>query len=240
MLDHLGLRAALRFWRWAPICALPSTLSLLRPDLVTGILGCAANCRCAPPRNMNGWTNGSVSSWPMPAMRPGCLPFLVQAGFSAGPPSGQGGVLCPGQRRLARRYGNLCPPRGARGDAGRVRGLSGAKCSRRMRRSRANASGRNRTGRRSSEACTVPVLLLQGDQDPQTPVQTVRELMVDFPHLDVSFLPRHRAAAVLCRMAAGAGRGWRRSCRAESRISGCLPQLGYARHAPGRGSKAVH
>ena len=35
----------------------------------------------------------------------------------------------------------------------------------------------------------VPVVLLQGDQDPQTPVQTVRELMVDFPHLQVSFLP---------------------------------------------------
>lgn len=35
----------------------------------------------------------------------------------------------------------------------------------------------------------VRVLLLQGDQDPQTPVQTVKELMVDFPHLEVRFLP---------------------------------------------------
>ena len=38
-------------------------------------------------------------------------------------------------------------------------------------------------------AVKVPVILLQGDQDPQTPVQTIRELMVDFPHLEVSFLP---------------------------------------------------
>ena len=38
------------------------------------------------------------------------------------------------------------------------------------------------------KAVSVPVVLLQGDQDPQTPVQTVRELMVDFPHLEVSFL----------------------------------------------------
>lgn len=36
---------------------------------------------------------------------------------------------------------------------------------------------------------SVPVLLLQGDQDPQTPVQTIRELMVDYPALRVEFLP---------------------------------------------------
>jgi pimeloyl-ACP methyl ester carboxylesterase len=38
------------------------------------------------------------------------------------------------------------------------------------------------------KAARVPVRLLQADQDPQTPVQTVRELMADFPHLEVRFL----------------------------------------------------
>jgi hypothetical protein len=38
-------------------------------------------------------------------------------------------------------------------------------------------------------AVKVPVVLLQGDQDPQTPAQTIRELMGDFPHLDVRFVP---------------------------------------------------
>nr|MCU0910948.1 hypothetical protein [Paracoccaceae bacterium] len=38
-------------------------------------------------------------------------------------------------------------------------------------------------------AARVPVRLLQGDQDPQTPVVTVREQMAQFPALDVSFLP---------------------------------------------------
>ena len=33
-------------------------------------------------------------------------------------------------------------------------------------------------------------MLLQGDQDPQTPMQTIRELMVDFPNLDVTFVPQ--------------------------------------------------
>ena len=40
------------------------------------------------------------------------------------------------------------------------------------------------------KACTVPVLLLQGDQDPQSPVLTVRELMADFPQVEVRFLPQ--------------------------------------------------
>lgn len=35
----------------------------------------------------------------------------------------------------------------------------------------------------------MPVVLLQGDQDPQTPVLSIRELMGDFPHLEVTFLP---------------------------------------------------
>ena len=36
----------------------------------------------------------------------------------------------------------------------------------------------------------VPVRLLQGDQDPMTPMQTVQELMADFKTLDVEFLPQ--------------------------------------------------
>ena len=34
----------------------------------------------------------------------------------------------------------------------------------------------------------VPLRLLQADQDPQTPVETVREQMEEFPHLDIRFL----------------------------------------------------
>jgi len=33
------------------------------------------------------------------------------------------------------------------------------------------------------------VRLLQGDQDPMTPMQTVREVMQSFGNLDVQFLP---------------------------------------------------
>ena len=38
-------------------------------------------------------------------------------------------------------------------------------------------------------AVQVPVQMLQGDQDPQTPVLTIEELRLEYPHLDISFLP---------------------------------------------------
>ncbi|MGL4321935.1 MAG: alpha/beta fold hydrolase, partial [Paracoccaceae bacterium] len=38
-------------------------------------------------------------------------------------------------------------------------------------------------------ATVVPVKLLQGDQDPQSPVVTVQEIAAEFPVLDVEFLP---------------------------------------------------
>ena len=38
-------------------------------------------------------------------------------------------------------------------------------------------------------AVSVPVLLLQGDQDPQSPVATIKELAADYPALQVQFLP---------------------------------------------------
>ncbi|MEO3999045.1 LuxR C-terminal-related transcriptional regulator [Mesorhizobium sp. CAU 1732] len=36
--------------------------------------------------------------------------------------------------------------------------------------------------------CPVPVRLLQGAEDPQTPAETVRELIVEFPHLDIEIV----------------------------------------------------
>jgi pimeloyl-ACP methyl ester carboxylesterase len=38
-------------------------------------------------------------------------------------------------------------------------------------------------------ATTVRVKLLQGDQDPQSPMLTVQEIAAEFPVLDVEFLP---------------------------------------------------
>ena len=37
-------------------------------------------------------------------------------------------------------------------------------------------------------ACKVPVRMLQGGQDPQSPTETIRELMLEFPHLDVEII----------------------------------------------------
>ncbi len=38
-------------------------------------------------------------------------------------------------------------------------------------------------------AVRVPVLLLQGDQEPQSPVTTINKLAADDPQLEVRFLP---------------------------------------------------
>ena len=38
-------------------------------------------------------------------------------------------------------------------------------------------------------SCRVPVLMLQGDQDPGTPQETIRELIGDYPHLRIRFIP---------------------------------------------------
>ena len=37
--------------------------------------------------------------------------------------------------------------------------------------------------------CRVPVILLQGDQDPQTPVKTIEELAPEYPNLRIRFIP---------------------------------------------------
>ncbi len=73
VLDHLRLRDVAVITLGADL-RFAVNLSILRPDLVTGILGCAAQFPCARPRNTNAWTSGSASSWPMPATRQGPCP----------------------------------------------------------------------------------------------------------------------------------------------------------------------
>jgi pimeloyl-ACP methyl ester carboxylesterase/DNA-binding CsgD family transcriptional regulator len=187
VLDHLGIN------RCAVLCLgadfrFACALSLARPGLVSGILGCAAQL---PLRNaaqydrMDKWQRFILAN---ARYAPKVLPFLVQAGFS-----------------LARRLGKekfFLQVNG--GSAADVRAFSqpdireavllGSEISLGDKILAYQAFTREclsseRDWSHLVRALTVPTLLLQGDQDPQTPVQTVRELMVDFPHLQVTFLP---------------------------------------------------
>lgn len=187
VLDHLGLSrvavlclgADLRF-----ACA----LSLARPGLVTGILGCAAQL---PLRHafqydrMDKWQRFILAN---ARYAPKVLPFLVQAGYSLA-------------RRLGKEKFFTLVNGGSAADMAafarpdiREAVLVGSDISLAPKVSAHQAFSRECLSSEKDwshlvRAVKVPVVLLQGDQDPQSPVPTVRELMVDYPQLEVTFLP---------------------------------------------------
>lgn len=187
VLDHLGLG------RVAVLCLgadfrFACGLSLVRPGLVTGILGCAAQLplrHAAQYDRMDKWQRFILAN---ARFAPKVLPFLVQAGYSLA-------------RRLGKEKFFTVVNGGSAADMKafahpeiREAVLLGSEISLGAKVSAHQAFTRECLSSEKDwsplvQAVKVPVVLLQGDQDPQTPVQTVRELMVDFPHLDISFLP---------------------------------------------------
>lgn len=187
VLDHLGIR------RCAVLCLgadLRFALRLAqdRPGLVSGILGCAAQLplrTAAQYERMDKWQRFILAN---ARYAPKVLPFLVQAGVS-----------------LARRLGKekfFAQVNG--GSPADMEAFARAEVREAVLEGSETCLGARMSAHEgftreciSSErdwsdlvrGAGVPVVLLQGDQDPQTPVQTIRELMADFPHLDVTFLP---------------------------------------------------
>lgn len=187
VLDHLGLNRVAVLCQGADLrfaCA----LSLVRPGLVTGILGCAAQLplrHAAQYDRMDKWQRFILAN---ARYAPKVLPFLVQAGYSLA-------------RRLGKEKFFTLVNGGSAADMKafarpeiREAVLLGSEISLGAKISAHQAFTRECLSSEKDwshlvQAVKVPVALLQGDQDPQTPVQTVRELMVDFPHLDISFVP---------------------------------------------------
>jgi pimeloyl-ACP methyl ester carboxylesterase/DNA-binding CsgD family transcriptional regulator len=187
VLDHLGLARA-------PVIALGADLrfalklSLLRADLVTGVLGCAAQLPLSTPaqyERMDKWQRFILAN---ARYAPKVLPFLVKAGFSlarrlgkdrffvqvnGGSPADMATFAEPEVREAVLRGSDV-----TLSDKVSAHDAFAQECL---------SSERDWSG--LIHAARVPVRLLQGDQDPQTPVQTVRELMDVFPSLDVEFLP---------------------------------------------------
>ncbi len=188
LLDHLGIERA------AVICLgadlrFALALSNLRPGLVSGILGCAAQLplrTAAQYERMDKWQRFILAN---ARYAPKVLPFLVQAGFSlarklgkekffaqvnGGSPADMETFADPEVRAAVLEGSEICL--GARTSAHEA---FTRECI---------SSERDWSG--LIHAVKVPVRLLQGDQDPQTPVLTIRELMVDYPELTIEFLPR--------------------------------------------------
>ena len=163
-------------------------LSLKKPGLVTGILGCAAQLplRTAMQYDrMDKWQRFILAN---ARYAPKVLPFLVQAGFSLARRLGK-------EKFFAQVNGGSAADMEAFGIPEiREAVLAGSEVSLGAKILAHEAFTRECIGSEKDwsdlvHAVTVPVQLLQGDQDPQTPVQTINELMLDYPHLDVSFVP---------------------------------------------------
>ena len=163
-------------------------LSLLRPGLVTGILGCAAQLplrTAAQYDRMDKWQRFILAN---ARYAPKVLPFLVQAGFSLA-------------RRLGKEKFFAQVNGGSKADMEafaipeiREAVLAGSEVTLGAKILAHEAFTRECIGSEKDwsalvRAVTVPVHLLQGDQDPQTPVQTINELRLDYPHLQISFVP---------------------------------------------------
>ncbi|MCX7645518.1 MAG: LuxR C-terminal-related transcriptional regulator [Rhodobacteraceae bacterium] len=188
VLDHLGVTRL-------PVIALGADLrfalklSLLNPGLVTGILGCAAQLPLSTPaqyERMDKWQRFILAN---ARYAPKVLPFLVKAGFSLARRLGK-------ERFFAQVNGGSPADMETFADPDvreAVLGGSDVTLSERFSAHEAFALeclSSERDWSALIHAARVPVRLLQGDQDPQTPVQTVRELMEVFPALEVEFLPR--------------------------------------------------
>lgn len=187
VMDHLRLRDAAVIALGADL-RFAANLSVLRPDLVAGILGCAAQLplqTAAQYERMDKWQRFILAN---ARYAPKVLPFLVQAGFSLARRLGKEAFFAQVNGGSAADMDCFARPE--------VRDalLEGSEVCLARKWSAHEAFTREAIGSERDWSgvlrnCRVPVLLLQGDQDPQTPRATIEELMPDYPHLRVRFLP---------------------------------------------------
>jgi pimeloyl-ACP methyl ester carboxylesterase len=187
VLDHLGVRETVVVPTGADL-RFAMALALTRPRLVKGIIGVASMLparTAAHYERMDKWQRFVMAN---ARYAPKVLPFIVKAGFA-----------------LARRLGKANFFRqvngGSRADMAafaqaEVRDAVMVGSDVIMSASHLAAEAFTRECIDSEKdwshlirATTVPVKLLQGDQDPQSPMLTVQEIAAEFPVLDVEFLP---------------------------------------------------
>lgn len=188
VLDHLGVAGAVALPLGADL-RFAMNLASLRPDLIRGIVGCACQLPLrsgAQYERMDKWQRFILAN---ARYAPRVLPFLVKAGFSlarrlgkesffaqvnGGSPADIETFTRPEVREAILEGSDTCLTRSWSAHEAFTR----------------ECISSERDWSAIVRGCKVPVRLLQGDQDPQTPMLTIRELMADFPHLEVRFLPR--------------------------------------------------
>lgn len=186
LLDHLGIARCIILTQGADM-RFAMNIACRRPALVAGIIGCSAQLplrTVAQYDRMDKWQRFILAN---ARYAPKILPFLVQAGFSlarrlgkekfftqvnGGSPADMAAFARPEVREAILTGSEVTM--GA--DVSAHRAFS------------AECIGSERDWSHVVRACRVPVVMLVADQDPQTPVETIRELAADFPHIEMRFV----------------------------------------------------
>lgn len=180
VMDHLGLARAVVVSQGADL-RFALNLSLQRPDLVRGILGCAPQLPLQTPTQydrMDKWQRFILAN---ARYTPKILPFIVKAGFSL--------VRKLGPEGFFRKVNSGSPADMAAFADPAIREAVIAGASLTLLHPRVEghvaftqeALGSEWDWSHLLTEVRVPVQLLQADQDPQSPVQTVTEVLADFP-----------------------------------------------------------
>ncbi len=187
VLDHLGVARAVIICLGSDL-RFAAKLAVDRPELVAGIIGCGAQLPLFSPaqyERMDKWQRFILAN---ARYAPKVLPFLVKAGFSL--------ARRLGKEKFFAQVNGGSPADMATFADPEVRAaiLAGSEVclSERFSAHEAFAAeciGSERDWSRVLHACPVPIRLYQGDQDPQSPEQTIRELKPLYPTVEVVFLP---------------------------------------------------
>ena len=183
VMEYLGIQRAAVLTLGADL-RYAMRLAELRPGLVTGILGCAAQL---PHRD--GAQYARMGKWPRFILgnarhAPGIVPFAVKAAFMLA-------------RQLGKeRYfevvngGSIADMAAFLQPEIREAILAGSEVTSSSRVSAHDAFAREALGSEQDWSglvrhCRVPVVLMQGDQDAQAPLATIREQIAEYPQLEL-------------------------------------------------------
>lgn len=183
VLDHLGIARAAVIAQGADL-RFAMNLSIIRPGLISGIVGCAAQLplrRRAQYDRMDRWQRFTLAN---ARYAPKILPFWIHAAFmfarrkgkdafflhvNAGSPPDMAMLEHPETREALLLGSEICLSRDFTAHEAFT----------------LECIGSERDWSSVVHACKVPVLLLQADQDPRTPLPTTEEYRAEYPALAI-------------------------------------------------------
>lgn len=159
-------------------------IAALRPGMVTGILGCAAQL---PHRD--GAQYKRMDKWPRFILgnaryAPGIVPFAAQAAFLLARRIGKEGYFAMVCRGSAADLAAFAQPEVKEAILAGSEVTLSAKLAAHEAFTR-EALGSEQDWSHVVRDCRVPVVLMQGDQDVQSPLETIFEQLVEYPHLEL-------------------------------------------------------